>query len=129
MDTEEEETKLTEAVKTHGNHWVAVATLVPGRKNNQSCCERWTQHFDPANEKKGRPRLTWKPEDDTKLAEAVKNQGKHLVGIAARSFPVNRTNFVVDDGTTFWIQTAPRTQLRKNTTTAMTKHLSGYRYG
>jgi hypothetical protein len=33
--TPEEDTKLTEAVETHGKDWVAVASMVPGRTSKQ----------------------------------------------------------------------------------------------
>jgi myb proto-oncogene protein len=78
----EEDAKLTEAVKKHGNNWVAVATLVPGRTRDQ-CRERWVNTVDPVNGSKGNLRCTWKPEDDTKLAEAVKKHGKNWVAVAA----------------------------------------------
>jgi hypothetical protein len=42
----EEDTKLAEAVKKHGKHWVAVAALVPGRTNIQYR-ERWLKNQDP----------------------------------------------------------------------------------
>jgi hypothetical protein len=76
--TGEEGTKLTEAVKKHGNKWVAVATLVPGR-TNQQCHKRWTQALDPANGLKGRK---WTGEEDAKLTEAVKKHGKNWVAVA-----------------------------------------------
>jgi hypothetical protein len=41
-----EDTKLTEAVKKYGKHWVAVAALVPGRTNIQYR-ERWLKNQDP----------------------------------------------------------------------------------
>jgi S-ribosylhomocysteine lyase LuxS involved in autoinducer biosynthesis len=46
----EEDAKLTEAVKKHAKNWVAVATLVPGRTDEQ-CRKRWTRTLDPATEK------------------------------------------------------------------------------
>jgi hypothetical protein len=74
----EEDGKLVEAVKKHGNDWVAVAALVPGRTNNR-CHQRWTDVLDPSNVKKGK----WKPEEDGKLAEAVKKHGNDWVAVAA----------------------------------------------
>jgi hypothetical protein len=76
---EEEDTKLTEAVKRHGTAWVAVAALVPGRTNIQ-CRQRWTQTLDPDMRKiAGR----WTKEEDTKLIEAVKRHGTAWVVVAA----------------------------------------------
>jgi myb proto-oncogene protein len=44
--TPEEDAKLTEAVEKNGTIWVAVAALVPGRKNHQ-CRQRWVMTLDP----------------------------------------------------------------------------------
>jgi hypothetical protein len=51
--TPEEDSKLTLAVKKHGNEWVAVSAMVSGRTNLQ-CRQRWVQTLDPANVKKGK---------------------------------------------------------------------------
>jgi myb proto-oncogene protein len=51
--TPEEDAKLTGAVKKHGNEWVAVSALVPGRTDKQ-CRQRWVHTLDPANVKKGK---------------------------------------------------------------------------
>jgi hypothetical protein len=86
----EEDAKLTEAVKKHGNNWVAVAALLPGRRGAQ-CRQRWTNKLDPINRKEGKSRcVSWKPEEDAELVEAVKKYGKHWVAVAAL-FP-GRTN-------------------------------------
>jgi hypothetical protein len=75
----EEDAKLTEAVEKHGKDcWVAVATLVPGRTNEQ-CRNRWVQTLDPANGNKGK----WKPEEDAELTVAVHKHGKVWVTVAA----------------------------------------------
>jgi myb proto-oncogene protein len=42
----EEDTKLTDAVKKHGNSWVKVAAMVPDRTGKQ-CRVRWTRSLDP----------------------------------------------------------------------------------
>jgi hypothetical protein len=76
--TPEEYGKLTEAVKTHGNDWVVVAAMVPGRTNNR-CQQRWTNALDPSNGKKGK----WNPEEYGKLTKAVKKHGKDWVAVAA----------------------------------------------
>jgi S-ribosylhomocysteine lyase LuxS involved in autoinducer biosynthesis len=74
----EEDTKLIEAVKKHGNNWVAVAAMIPGRTNLQ-CHHRWTNTLDTAGKTVGR----WKPEEDTKLIKAVQKHGKDWVAVAA----------------------------------------------
>jgi hypothetical protein len=80
-----EDAKLMEAVKKHGNNWVAVAKLVPGRTNEQ-CRKRWVRTLDPANNgtnltngKKGK----WTPAEDAKLTEAVKKHDNDWVAVAA----------------------------------------------
>jgi S-ribosylhomocysteine lyase LuxS involved in autoinducer biosynthesis len=84
----EEDAQLIDAVKKHGTDWVAVATLVPGRADKQ-CRKRWTNTFDPVAAEKTAGR--WKPEEDTKLIEAVKKHGKQeWVSVAA--MVLSRTN-------------------------------------
>jgi myb proto-oncogene protein len=63
--TPEEDAKLTEAVKKHGDNWVDVAALVPGRTDKQ-CSKTWRMRLDPIIST-GK----WTPEEDTKLTEAV----------------------------------------------------------
>jgi phage gp37-like protein len=79
----EEDAKLIEAVKKHGKDWSLVAAMVPGRTNVQ-CRMRWVvvDILDPANRKNGKTRVCWKPEEDTKLAEAVKKHGTDWVKVA-----------------------------------------------
>jgi myb proto-oncogene protein len=76
--TPEEDAKLTEVVKKHGDHWVAVAALVPGRTNVQ-CRMRWVDTLDPTI---GKSAGKWTPEEDAKLTEAVKEHGDR-VAVAA----------------------------------------------
>jgi hypothetical protein len=45
------DTKLIEAVKKHGTHWVVVADHVPGRTDKQ-CRSRWIQAVVRGNGKK-----------------------------------------------------------------------------
>jgi hypothetical protein len=77
----EEDGKLIEAVKEHGNNWVRVAALVPGRTNHQ-CSKRWVSYLGPAilgTSNKG----SWKPGEDAKLTEAVKKNGRDWIRVAA----------------------------------------------
>jgi hypothetical protein len=46
--TEDEDSKLKDAVQTHGGkNWGAIAALVPGRTNDQ-CRHRWQGVLDPS---------------------------------------------------------------------------------
>jgi myb proto-oncogene protein len=77
--TADEDATLTDAVAKHGNNWVAVAALVPGRLNEQ-CRERWmhSEHHRIS------PTLGyWTAEEDAKLTDAVKKHGKEWVAVAA----------------------------------------------
>jgi hypothetical protein len=77
--TKEEESKLTNAVKKHGNNWVTIAAVIPGRTNVQ-CRQRWADKLDPnTNRKMGK----WTAEEDAKLVDAVKKCGKDWVAVAA----------------------------------------------
>jgi hypothetical protein len=77
--TAEEDAKLIEGVQKHGNSWVAVAVLVPGR-NNTECRDRWVRHVDPdTNRKVGK----WTSKEDAKLIEGVQKHGKDWLAVAA----------------------------------------------
>jgi hypothetical protein len=74
-----EDAKLADAVKKHGNDWVAVATLIPGRINRQ-CRERWKILMNPnINRKMGK----WTAEEDAKLIEGLQKHGKDWLAVAA----------------------------------------------
>jgi hypothetical protein len=74
----EEDAKLTEAVKKHGNNWVAIAALVHGR-TSEECHGRWVGTLDPANFwGKGK----WTLAEDAKLIGAMKIYGNNWVEVA-----------------------------------------------
>jgi hypothetical protein len=86
--TPEEDAMLTEAAEKFDTDWLAIAAMVPGR-TNQQCRSRWVAHLDLATTilyKKG----NWKPEEDTKLVEAVVKFGQDWVAVAA--LVAGRTN-------------------------------------
>jgi hypothetical protein len=77
--TAEEDAKLVSAVKKHGNNWLAVAALVPGRMN-KDCRSRWADNKDPSNKRKmGK----WTAAEDVQLIEGVQKHGKVWVTVAA----------------------------------------------
>jgi hypothetical protein len=76
--TPEEDAKLIDAVKKHGRDWVAVATIVLSR-TDQQCRSRWTQTLDTAGKTAG----PWNGEEDTLLTKAVEKHGKDWVAVAA----------------------------------------------
>jgi hypothetical protein len=82
--TEDEDTKLKNAVHKHGGEdWAAIAILVPGRTKSQ-CHYRWQKVLDPsikpANGRTGK----WTEDEDIQLKNAVhKHAAKDWVAIAA----------------------------------------------
>jgi myb proto-oncogene protein len=80
-----EDSKLKEAVETHGDKdWVAIFALVPGRTKKQ-CCNRWHDVLDP-NIDRTPPGRTgkWAENEVIKLKDAVRtNGGKNWRAIAA----------------------------------------------
>jgi myb proto-oncogene protein len=81
----DEDSKLKDAVQMHGGkNWPAIATLVPGRTNEQ-CRNRWRavldHSIDQATELKG---VCWTAVEDRKLKDAVQiHGGKNWPAIAA----------------------------------------------
>ncbi|KAJ7047601.1 hypothetical protein C8F04DRAFT_1059458 [Mycena alexandri] len=79
----EEDERLKAAVAGYGKSWSEVASVVPGRTNEQ-CRDRWLSILDPVNKKKE----GWDDEDEEVLIKAVKSQGRKWKAIAAQ---MNRT--------------------------------------
>jgi hypothetical protein len=61
--TPADDSKLREALHKHGKNWVALAAMVPGRKNHQ-CRHRWISQLGPTNVKNT---AKWSAEEDAKL--------------------------------------------------------------
>jgi hypothetical protein len=82
--TADEDSKLKDAVQTHGGkNWVAITALVRGRTRMQ-CYNRWKDYLNPsinrANERTG----SFTADEDSKLMDAVQmHGGKNWVAIAA----------------------------------------------
>jgi hypothetical protein len=81
---EDEDSKLKDAVQTHGDKdWAAISALVPSRTKKQ-CSDRWRDTLNPsigrANGREGK----WTPVEDSKLKDAVQTHGgKDWVTISA----------------------------------------------
>jgi ribosome recycling factor len=82
--TEDEDSKLQDAVQTHGDKdWVAISALVPGRMKAQ-CRHRWHDVLDPNIGRESRRKGKWTEDEDNKLKDAVQTQGdKGWVAISA----------------------------------------------
>ncbi len=77
--TEEEDLRLTEAVKNLGAHnWSVVAQYMVGRKGKQ-CRERWFNHLRP-NVRKGQ----WTEEEDEIIFDGVRRLGMRWAEIVKR---------------------------------------------
>jgi myb proto-oncogene protein len=72
---EDEDSKLTDAVQTHGGKdWSAIAALVPGRGERQ-CCNRWHKTLDPNIDRKSGRAGYWTEDEDIKLKDGVQTHG------------------------------------------------------
>jgi hypothetical protein len=82
--TADEDTKLKDAVQLHGGKkWVAIAALVPGRKQKQ-CLNRWKNVLDPSTALDAGHTGKWAEDEDKKLKDAVQlHGGKDWAAIAA----------------------------------------------
>jgi myb proto-oncogene protein len=82
--TPDEDSKLKDAVQTHGGkNWVAISAMVPGRKRTQ-CLSRWRDvlysSIGRANVRTGK----WTADEDSKLKDAVQTHGgKEWAAISA----------------------------------------------
>jgi hypothetical protein len=77
----EEDKRLIDAVAGYGKSWAEVASVVPGRTNEQ-CRDRWTGTLDPA---KIKAKLDdWTEESDQALLEAVKSMGNKWKAIGIK---------------------------------------------
>jgi myb proto-oncogene protein len=78
-----EDTKLKDAVDTHGDKdWGAISELVPGRTRKQCRC-RWINALDPNIGRASGRKGEWTEDEDTKLKDAVQRHGgKNWAAIA-----------------------------------------------
>jgi hypothetical protein len=80
---EDEDSKLKDAVKSHGDKdWGAISALVPGRTRTQ-CCSRWHNVALTARRKGSR----WTAVEDSQLKDAVKTHGDRDWAVIAALVP------------------------------------------
>ena len=81
---EDEDSKLKDAVQTHGDKdWIAITALVQGRTQKQ-CNKRWRNVLDPSIDRASGRKGKWTAVEDSKLKDAVQTHGdKDWVTITA----------------------------------------------
>jgi hypothetical protein len=85
--TEDEDSKLKDAVQTRGGkNWGAIAALVPGRTNRQCSC-RWHDVLDHSIDRENGRTGKWSEDEDNKLKDAVKTHGGKDWGLIAALVP------------------------------------------
>jgi hypothetical protein len=79
-----EDSKLKDAVQSHGcKDWVVISALVPGRTKMQ-CCHRWHDALNPIITLAAGREGKWTADEDSKLKDAVQTHGgKDWATIAA----------------------------------------------
>jgi hypothetical protein len=82
--TEDEDSKLKDAVPTHGDKdWVAISALVLGRTKRQ-CSNRWKDVSEPSVDRAGGRKGKWTAVEDSKLKDVVQTLGGNdWVAVAA----------------------------------------------
>jgi myb proto-oncogene protein len=82
-----EDSKLMDAVRTHGDKdWAAVAALVPRRTRSQ-CKNRWHNALDPSIDRANKRTGKWAEDEDSKLKDAVQTHGGKNWGAIATLVP------------------------------------------
>jgi hypothetical protein len=82
--TDDENSKLMDAVQTHGDKdWIALSALVPGRTKMQCYC-RWRDVLNPIIDRANGCKGKWTADEDIKLKCVVQaHDGKNWVAISA----------------------------------------------
>jgi hypothetical protein len=79
--------KLKDAVQTHGDKdWVTSAALVPGRTRGQ-CWKRWKESLNPSIAFTAGRKGKWEEGEDSKLEDAVQTHGEDSWGTIAALVP------------------------------------------
>jgi hypothetical protein len=90
--TVDEDSKLKDAVQTHGGkNWAATASLVPGRTKLQ-CRKRWHDVLDPSIGRASGRTGKWTKDEDSKLKNAVRTHGGKNWGLIAALVPGRTKN-------------------------------------
>jgi hypothetical protein len=76
--SEEEDSRLCLAVAAYGNSWMEIASVIPGRTNEQ-CRDRWSEKLKSPTVKS-----KWTDEENQSLVEAVKDLGNRWKTISER---------------------------------------------
>jgi myb proto-oncogene protein len=85
--TADEDSKLKDAVKTHGcKNWASIAMLVPGRSRSQ-CHTRWHGTLDPSIDQVTGRTSKWSEDEDKNLKDAVETHGGKNWGTIAALVP------------------------------------------
>jgi hypothetical protein len=82
-----EDSKLKDAVQTHGEKdWAAIASLVSGR-TRQQCYKRWHSFLDPNIDRTKERTGNWEAVEDSKLKDAFQTHGEKNWGAIAPLVP------------------------------------------
>ncbi|KAH7311357.1 hypothetical protein B0I35DRAFT_437949 [Stachybotrys elegans] len=83
---ENEDERLREAVRVHGQRWAVIANIV-GLRSPDQCAKRWQYSLDPRLEHGG-----WSPEEDDVLLELVRAHGRDWKLLHDQEFPTRSRN-------------------------------------
>lgn len=83
---EDEDERLREAVRVHGQKWAVIANIV-GLRSPDQCAKRWQYSLDPRLEHGG-----WESKEDEVLLGLVQNHGRDWKLIQEQEFPTRSRN-------------------------------------
>ncbi|RYP12478.1 hypothetical protein DL767_011260 [Monosporascus sp. MG133] len=84
--SEDEDARLREAIRAHGQKWTVIANIV-GLRSPDQCAKRWQYCLDPRLDH-GR----WEPAEDERLMNMVQIHGREWKFIQEREFPTRSRN-------------------------------------
>ncbi|KEY71919.1 hypothetical protein S7711_11359 [Stachybotrys chartarum IBT 7711] len=83
---EDEDERLREAVRVHGQKWAIIANIV-GLRSPDQCAKRWQYSLDPRLDHGG-----WSPEEDEFLVTLVQAHGRDWKLLHEQEFPTRSRN-------------------------------------